>query len=134
MPGGTRRLYGKRGPEDLNKKPIRKTLQGPLMYLLILAVILLMVHMLSEGSQPVTETISYSTLLEWVEADLRQSQGEKVPANLKDKTLAKVVIQSKTLMAVSEANVASFELTGNYDAQCVLPSEEQFYTDVNAIY
>ncbi len=118
----------------MNKKPIRKTLQGPLMYLLILAVILLMVHMLSEGSQPVTETISYSTLLEWVEADLRQSQGEKVSTDLKDKALAKVVIQSKTLMAVTEANLASFELTGSYDAQCVLPSEEQFYSDVSAIY
>ena len=66
----------------MNKKPARKVLQGPLMYLLILAIILLMVHMLSDGSQQTTETISYSTLLEWVEADLRHSQGETLPANL----------------------------------------------------
>ena len=45
-----------------------------------------------------------------------------------------MVIQSNTLRAVSEENLASAELTGNYDAECVLPSEEQFYDDVNAIY
>ena len=119
----------------MNKKPLRKALQGPLMYLLILAVILLMVHMLSEGSQPTTQTISYSSLLKWVEADLRHSQGEKnLDKELQGKTLARVVIQSNTLMAVTEENLASFEMTGNYDLQCVLPSEEQFYSDVNAIY
>ena len=118
----------------MNKKPLRKALQGPLMYLLILAVILLMVHMLSEGTQPTTESISYSALLEWVEADLRHSQGESLPANLQGKTLGRVVIQSSTLTAVTEENLASFEVTGHYDIQCVLPSEAQFYADVNAIY
>ena len=85
----------------MNKKPTRKVLQGPLMYLLILAVILLMVHMLSEGSQQTTETISYSALLEWVEADLRHSQGESLSADEAGMTLAKVVIQSSTLMGVT---------------------------------
>ena len=32
----------------MNKKPTRNVLQGPLMYLLILAIILLMVHMLRD--------------------------------------------------------------------------------------
>ena len=118
----------------MNKKPLRKVLQGPLMYLLLLAVILLMVHMLSEGSQPTTESISYSSLLEWVEADLRHSQGEKLTGEMQGKTLAKVVIQSGTLKGVNEDSLASFEVTGNYDIQCVLPSEIQFYADVNAIY
>ena len=118
----------------MNKKPARNVLQGPLMYLLILAIILLMVHMLSDGAQPTTENIDYSTLLEWVENDLRLSQGEKLPATAKYRTLGRVVIQSNTLRAVSEENLASAELTGNYDAECVLPSEEQFYDDVNAIY
>ena len=53
------------------------------MYLLILAIILLMVHMLSDGAQPTTESINYSTLLEWVENDLRISQGETLPASAK---------------------------------------------------
>ncbi len=104
------------------------------MYLLILAIILLMVHMLSDGAQPTIETIDYSTLLEWVENDLRQSQGETLPASAKYRTLGRVVIQSSTLMAVSEENMASAELTGSYDAECVIPSEAQFYADVNSIY
>ncbi len=118
----------------MNKKPLRKVLQGPLMYLLVLAVILMMVHMLSDGSQPTVKTISYSDLLEWVEADLRHSQGEKLTGDMQGKTLGKVVIQSSTLMAVTEENLASSELTGRYDIECVLPSEEQFYSDVGAIY
>ena len=118
----------------MNKKPTKNVLQGPLMYLLILAIILLMVHMLSDGAQPTTESINYSTLLEWVENDLRLSLGDEVPVNAKYKTLGRVVIQSNTLKAVSEENMASSELTGSYDAECVLPSEAQFYDDVNAIY
>ncbi len=104
------------------------------MYLLILAVILLMVHILSDGSQPTPEKISYSALLEWVEADLRHSQGEKLDLKLQGKTLGQVTIQSYTLMAVTEDNMASFALTGTYDMECTIPSEEQFYSDVNAIY
>ena len=104
------------------------------MYLLLLAVILMMVHMLSDGTQPTTESISYSTLLQWVEADLRHSQGETLTGDMAGKTLAKVVIQSGTLKAVTEENAASFEMTGNYDLQCVVPSEAQFYSDVSAIY
>ena len=65
---------------------------------------------------------------------LRISQGEKLPASTKYRTLGRVVIQSNTLKAVSEENMASSELTGSFDAECVLPSEDQFYDDVNAIY
>ena len=104
------------------------------MYLLILAIILLMVHILSDGSQPTPEKISYSALLEWVEADLRHSQGEKLDLKLQGKTLGQVTIQSYTLMAVTEENMASHALTGTYDMECTIPSEEQFYSDVNAIY
>ena len=118
----------------MNKKPLRKILQGPLMYLLLLAVILLMVHMLSEGSRLQTKTISYSELLEWVEVDLKHSQGETLTAAQQGKTLGRVVIQSSTLSAVTEENLVSFEVTGTYDIQCVIPSESQFYADVGAIY
>ena len=119
----------------MDKKPVRKVLQGPLMYLLILAVILLMVHMLSEGSQPTTQTISYSALLEWVEADLKASDlVDKKTVDPQGRTLGKVVIQSSTLLAVTEENLASAELTGHYDMECVIPSEAQFYADVSAIY
>ena len=104
------------------------------MYLLLLAVILLVVHMLTDGENNQTKSISYSTLLEWVEADLRHSQGETLPADRQGMTLGKVVIQSSTLMGVTEDHMAAYELTGNYDIQCVVPSESQFYADVSAIY
>ncbi len=118
----------------MNKKPLRKVLQGPLMYLLLLAVILLVVHMLTDGTGAQPKSISYSTLLEWVEADLRHSQGETLSEEQKGMTLSTVVIQSSTLMGVTEENQASYELTGNYDITCVIPSEAQFYADVSAIY
>ena len=118
----------------MNKKPLRKVLQGPLMYLLLLAVILLVVHMLTDGTGAQPKSISYSTLLEWVEADLRHSQGETLPEEQKGMTLSTVVIQSNTLMGVTEENQASYDMTGNYDITCVLPGEAQFYNDVNAIY
>ena len=118
----------------MNKKPVRKVLQGPLMYLLLLAVILLVVHMLTDGTAVQPKSINYSTLLEWVEADLRHSQGETLSENQKGMTLSTVVIQSSTLMGVTEESKATFDLTGNYDFTCVIPSESQFYNDVNAIY
>ncbi len=113
---------------------MRRLLQGPLMYLLLLAVILLVVHMLTDGTTAQPKSISYTKLLEWVEADLRHSQGEKLTDEQKDMTLSTVVIQSSTLSGVTEENQASYELTGNFDIQCVLPSEARFYEDVGVIY
>ena len=77
--GFTARNHPKERNPVLNKKPLRKVLQGPLMYLLLLAVILLVVHMLTDGTGSQPKSISYSTLLEWVEADLRHSRGETLP-------------------------------------------------------
>ena len=113
---------------------MRKVLQGPLMYLLLLAVILLVVHMLTDGTTASPKSISYSALLEWVEADLRHNLGETLPAEKKGMTLSTVVIQSSTLMGVTEEHQSTYETTGNYDIQCVVPSESQFYTDVSTIY
>jgi len=116
-----------------NKKPLRKILQGPLMYLLLLAVILLTVQMLSEGSAPEVNKLSYSQMLNWVEADLKNDLGEGT-ADTQGKTIAKVVIQSNNLVGSTEENLATFELNGHHDIQCVIPSETQFYSDVNLIY
>ena len=118
----------------MNKKPTRKMMQGPLMLMLMVAVILLVVHLLTDGTTSQPKSIGYSELLEWVEADLRHSQGEKLSDKQKGMTLSTVVIQSSTLMGVTEENQAAYELTGNYDIKCVLPGETQFYSDVNAIY
>ena len=102
---GAAAIHPKERTFDLNKRPVRKILQGPLMYLLMLAVILLVVHMLTDGTAAQPKSISYSTLLEWVEADLRNSLGEKLSDEQQGMTLSKVVIQSNTLSGVTEENV-----------------------------
>ena len=56
------------------KKDARKSLfQGPLLYVVLLLVILWMVHLLGTpaGTQPLE--LSYSSLLQWVEADLKHT-------------------------------------------------------------
>ena len=56
--------------DNQNKTRLRRLLQGPLVYLLLLAVIVFVVQSLG-GDSPVNPvTLSYSTLLEWVESDL----------------------------------------------------------------
>ena len=105
------------------------------MYLLLLAVILLVVHMLTDGTASQPKSISYSTLLEWIQADLRASALVEHPVpDEEGRSLATVVIQANTLMGVTESNQASYEVTGNYDITCVLPGMQQFYQDVSAIY
>ena len=119
----------------MNKKSLRKILQGPLMYLLLLAVILLAVQMLSSGGPAAGQTLSYSELLEWVEADLRSDLGETLPADAQGKTLDRVIIQENVLVGRAEnSQIAESDFGAYYDVKCVLPSEEQFYTDVSAIY
>ncbi|MGX8706956.1 MAG: AAA family ATPase, partial [bacterium] len=93
-----------------------------------------MVHLLTDGTTTQPKTLSYSELLTWVEADLRHSQGETLTGEQAGMTLSTVVIQSSTLMGVTEDNQAAYEVTGNFDIKCVLPSETQFYEDVSAVY
>jgi len=119
----------------LNKKPLRRILQGPLMYVLLLAIILLTVNMLGTPSPVEPEKLSYTALLEWVEADLAADIGEAVPESQQGMTIEKVIIQEKQLIGLKEnSKIAESNFGRQYDFYCVLPSEEQFYTDVNAIY
>jgi len=119
----------------LNKKPVRSVLQGPLMYLLLLAVILLAVQMLGTGAPTGAKTLSYTSLLEWVEADLRGDLGESLSEEQRSMTIDRVVIQENTLIGLVEESEISADLFGSYyDFKAVLPSETQFYTDVSAIY
>ena len=84
-----------REDEGLNKK--KKMLQGPLMYLLLLAVILAVVWMLGSGSPVESVTLSYSEFLEWVQADLRADNGEKLKGEQADMTIDRIIIQENTL-------------------------------------
>ena len=117
------------------KSTLRRFLQGPLMYVLLLAAILLVVQELSSGSPVEPKTLSYSALLEWVEADLRIDRGEALPEAQQDMTIDKIVIQETKLIGrVENSKITDAEFGSYYDFICVVPSEEQFYADVNAIY
>ena len=114
---------------------MRRIFQGPLVYLLLIAIIILTVNMLGSSSPVESRTLSYTELLEWVEADLRSDLGETVSEAQQGMTLDQVIIQQNVLIGRIEDSLVSEQDFGTYyDIRCILPSEEQFYTDVNAIY
>ena len=122
-----------REDEGLNKK--KRLLQGPLMYLLLLAVILSVVWMLGSGSPVESVTLSYSDFLEWVQADLRADSGEKLTGKQANMTIDRIIIQENTLYGLKEdSKIPESEFPGNYDFTVVIPSVDRFYEDVNLIY
>ena len=118
------------------KKDARKSLfQGPLLYVVLLLVILWMVHLLGTptGTQPLE--LSYSSLLQWVEADLKHDEGMDLTGEEQGKTIADIIITQSTLIARTEdSKIPESEFGARYDITSTIPSEEQFYTDVNTIY
>ena len=117
----------------MNKK--KKMLQGPLMYLLLLAVILGVVWMLGSGSPVESVTLSYSEFLEWVQADLRADNGEKLKGEQVGMTIDRIIIQENTLYGLKEnSKIPESEFPASYDFTVVIPSVDRFYEDVNLIY
>ena len=59
----------------MKKNVKRSPFQTPLLYVVLLLVILWMVQLLGTptGAQPLE--LSYSTLLQWIEADLKNDEG-----------------------------------------------------------
>ena len=114
---------------------MRRIFQGPLVYLLLVVVILLAIQMMNSGSPVQSQTLSYTQLLEWIEADLRSDLGETLSEEQASMTLDRVIIQENVLVGrVEDSAVSEQDFGTYYDIRCVLPGEEQFYTDVNAIY
>ena len=120
------------------KKDARKSLfQGPLLYVVLLAG-----HPLDgpaarracTGPQPLE--LSYSSLLQWIEADLKSDEGMALTSEEQGKTIADVIITQSTLIARTEDSQIPRKRVRctRYDITCTIPSEEQFYTDVNTIY
>ncbi|MBR5985174.1 MAG: ATP-dependent zinc metalloprotease FtsH [Clostridia bacterium] len=80
------------------------------------------------------EVLSYSQLLERIENDLKLSEGmEGASAS---GTVKSVLIQEDRLYGLKENSAIPDERFGNkyYDFASTLPSTEQFYKDVSAIY
>ena len=116
-------------------KKKRSPLQGPLMYLLLLAVILGVVWMLNIDTPVRSVTLNYSDFLEWVEADLRAETGETLPAEQQEMSISRVVIQQNVLYGLKEdSQIPAANFPSSYDFKVVVPSEEQFYSDVSLIY
>ena len=110
-------------------------LQGPLMYLLLLAVILGVVWMLGSDSPTPSVTLSYSDFLEWVQADLKAAQGQTLTDEEQGMSISRIVIQQSTLYGLKEDSlIPESSFPSSYDFKVIVPSEKQFYEDVNRIY
>jgi len=116
-----------------NKKS--RLIQGPLMYLVLLAVILGVVWMMGSDMSVNSVTLSYSEFLEWVETDLRAAQGQEIDEEMADCTISHIVIQENVLYGLKENTViTAAEFPASYDFKVILPTVTQFYNDVNRIY
>ncbi len=110
-------------------------MQGAFVYVILFAVILLLVYSLGTPKEDDVIEMSYSTFLKWVEADLKNN--ENLGASLEESqwTISNVLITEKTLVARTEnSSIPLSEFGSRYDIITTIPSEEQFYLDVNQIY
>ncbi len=120
---------------DLKKNTKKAFYQGPLPYLILLLVILWMVQLLGAPSGETPLELNYSTLLRWVEADLKNDEGMDVTAEERTMTISNIIITQTTLIGrTQDSRIPESEFGSRYDFTCTIPSEEQFYTDVNLIY
>ncbi len=119
----------------MKKKSFLKRLQGPLVYVLLLAGIIWMVSMLGGPDAAEPKKLDYSTLLKWVQADLKSDLGMELAEGEEAMTIANIQITENTLIGLVEnSEITTKEFGARYDIYATIPSEEQFYTDVGHIY
>ena len=105
------------------------------MCMLVLCMILAVVWALDYDTTAQPVKLSYSEFLEWVEADLRTANGETLPEAQRDMSIQSVIIQQRTLYGLKEnSDIPTSKFPSEYDFSVIVPSEEQFYSDVNKIY
>ena len=105
------------------------------MCMLVLCMILAVVWALDYDTTAQPVKLSYSEFLEWVEADLRTANGETLPEAQRDMSIQSVIIQQKTLYGLKEnSDIPTSKFPSEYDFSVIVPSEEQFYSDVSKIY
>ena len=116
-------------------KKKKRLLQGPVMCMLVLCMILAVVWALDYDTTAQPVKLSYSEFLEWVEADLRTANGETLPEAQRDMSIQSVIIQQRTLYGLKEnSDIPTSNFPSEYDFSVIVPSEEQFYSDVSKIY
>ncbi len=118
--------------EAKKKNSMRRFLQGPMIYLIIIVIVLIFAEGVLDVSPVNSETLSYSTLLEWVESDLKNQQNSN---GNPDETIDALIIQQNKLYGrIENSDIAEADFGKYYDFESVIPGEEQFYKDVDQIY
>ncbi len=112
------------------KKGLFKSL---LIYAVIIGGIFLIVNLVGAPKNQVKK-LSYSELLTWIDHDIRNEK--ELDGADPDKTVKSVIIVENTLVGITDKsaiNEKNFS-TKSYDLIATIPSQEQFYEDVNRIY
>jgi cell division protease FtsH len=103
----------------LDKNKFTRYLQGPLMYLVLLAVILALVNMFGSPVRDNIIKMDYTELLKEIEKD-----------GISNIMLTGNVLVGRTV----DSQIPEGEFGGRYDIITVLNDADRFYADVNAIY
>ncbi len=95
-------------------------LQGPLMYLVLLVVILLMVNMFGSGSRDTVTRLNYTDLLRLIEED----------------GISNAMVTNTNLLIArrTDSNIPETEFPRRYDVVSIIKSADLFASDVKAIY
>ena len=104
-----------------------------LIYAIIIAGIFLVVYVVGAPENKV-QKLNYSELLKWVESDLRVEK--KLEGGDATKTIKSIIIVENELVGITDHSVISEKnfSTKNYDLYATIPSKDQFFKDVEAIY
>ncbi|MBQ9856507.1 MAG: ATP-dependent zinc metalloprotease FtsH [Clostridia bacterium] len=108
-------------------------LKSFLIYVLIIGGIFLIVHLVGTPKNTVKK-LTYSELLSWIDHDI-QNHKELEGAD-PEKTIKSVIIVENELVGITDKSAISdknFNISV-YNIYASIPSQEQFYADVNRIY
>jgi len=102
----------------LDKKKWMRFLQGPLMYVVVFGLIIMVAQMFGAGPRDIIKTLNYTEVLQLVA----------------DEQLDHVMISGNTLIAsTKDSGIPASEFGARYNVESYLPGSEQFYEDVNRI-
>ncbi len=112
------------------KKGLLKSL---LIYVLIIGGIFLIVNLVGAPKNTVKK-LTYSELLSWIDHDIQNHM--EIEGADPDKTIKSVIIVENELVGITDKSAISEKSfsTKAYDIYATIPSQEQFYEDVNRIY
>ena len=103
----------------MNQSKFKRFAQGPLLYILLVIVVLIVVQMIGAPQRDVIQELNYTELLKLIQED----------------RLAYAQTSGTTLIgATTDSGITAKEFGQRYNVITLLPSTTQFYEDVNTIY